>query len=203
MVQLLLATGNGGKIAELRALLSAQTELAGITLVTAHALSLPMPDVEETGATFSENARLKALAWARASGLPALADDSGLCVDALGGDPGIRSARWAGPTDADRNAALLHRLKGIVEAARTAQFVCAVCAALPDGTLAEAESFCRGRITDAPRGTEGFGYDPLFFVTETGRTMAELSAQEKNRNSHRAHAFRRLSPKLARLLGTL
>ncbi len=201
--RLLLATTNAGKIAELQSLLAAPPEPAGLSLVTPGDLEFTLPDVDETGATFAENARLKATAWARASGLPALADDSGLCVDALGGEPGVRSARWAGPTDADRNAALLERLEGVPEESRTARFVCAACLALPDGTVAEAEGVCAGVITTRPRGLHGFGYDTLFLLPEDGLTLAEMSPERKQEVSHRAHALRALTPELVRLLGTL
>ena len=159
----------------------------------------PLPDVEETGATFAENARLKAAALAQATGLPALADDSGLCVDALGGEPGLHSARWAGEntSDADRNALLLARLSGISAEKRTAQYVCVVSLAWPDGNSVEAEGACAGRILDAPHGANGFGYDPLFFVAEFGRTAAELTAGEKSQISHRARALAALDARLA------
>jgi XTP/dITP diphosphohydrolase len=200
---LLLATTNAGKVAELRALLSAPPAPAGLALVTPRDLCRPLPDVEETGATFAENARLKATAWARASGLSALADDSGLCVDALGGEPGVRSARWAGPTDADRNAALLRRLTGVPEETRAARFVCVACIALPDGTTAEAPGVCAGIIAESPRGSAGFGYDPVFLLPEQGLTMAELTGGRKHLYSHRARAVTALIPELVRLLGTL
>ncbi len=200
--RLLLATGNAGKIAELRALLSARPELMGVRLATPGDLPLPPPEVDEAGETFAQNARLKAAAWARWSGLPALADDSGLCVDGLGGEPGVISARWAGPTDADRNDALLRRLAGVPPAERTARFVCAACAATPEGAVAEAEGVCRGVITGAPRGAGGFGYDPLFLVAESGMTLAEMAPEWKNRISHRAQALALMAPQLARLLGT-
>ncbi|MBV9848091.1 MAG: RdgB/HAM1 family non-canonical purine NTP pyrophosphatase [Armatimonadetes bacterium] len=197
--RLLLATSNPGKVVELRALLSGHSDLAGVTLLTPLDLGRPLPEVAEIGTTFAENARIKALALANASGLIALADDSGLCVDALGGDPGVRSARWAGPTDADRAAALLERLRGVPASERMARFVCAACAAAPGGALAEAEGVCEGMITEAPRGRAGFGYDPVFLLPAFGRTMAELSPDEKNRISHRARAIAALTPRLREL----
>ena len=136
--------------------------------------------------TFAENARLKALSLAQAAGCIALADDSGLCVDALGGSPGIHSARWAGPTDADRVTALLGRLAAVPARERTARFVCAACAAAPDGTWVEAEGVCEGVITDRPRGAHGFGYDPLFLLPALDRTMAELSRDKNQVNAPRA-----------------
>lgn len=191
MVRLMLATTNPGKVKEFRTLLGQYESFSGLTLVTPKDWPEPLPEVEETGETFAENARLKAAALARATGLLALADDSGLCVDALGGEPGLHSARWAGEgaTDADRNAGLLARLSEIPAEERTARYVCAVSLAGPDGASMEAEGTCGGVILEAARGGKGFGYDPLFFVLEFGRTMAELTEEEKNRVSHRAKAF--------------
>jgi XTP/dITP diphosphohydrolase len=191
MPKLMLATTNLGKVREFKALLE-QCELTeGLTLLTLKDWLEPLPEVEETGATFAENARLKAVALARATGLPALADDSGLCVDALGGEPGLHSARWAGPsaTDADRNALLLERLAGVPAEERTGYYACVVSLASPDGGSVEAVGTCGGVILDAPRGADGFGYDPLFFVPELECTMAELTEEEKNRISHRARAL--------------
>lgn len=202
-VELFLATGNPGKAAEFRALLAPQFVSGGLTLRMPADWPDALPDVNETGGTFAENARLKAFALARATGLPTLADDSGLCVDALGGAPGLYSARWAGPnaTDADRNAKLLAALAGAPRGARTARFVCAVALALPNGTFWAAEGVCEGVILDAPRGAGGFGYDPLFFFPALDRTLAELSEAEKNTHSHRASAVGRLAPVLARFAG--
>ncbi len=151
-------------------------------------------DVKEDGTTFLENARKKAVAVMAASGLPALADDSGLCVDALDGRPGIYSARYAGPgaTDADRTAKLLAELAQVPQAERTAQFVCAICVAYPDGRFLEIEEACAGRILPAPRGENGFGYDPVFYVPELGKTFAEATDEEKNAISHRGKALRKL-----------
>ncbi len=131
--------------------------------------------------------------------MPALADDSGLCVDALGGEPGLHSARWAGDdaTDTDRNSLLLARLSGVREDERTAHYVCVVSLAWPEGKSVEAEGRCGGRILDAPHGTHGFGYDPLFFVPEFGRTAAEMTASEKSQISHRAQALAGLEKRLA------
>ncbi len=191
MTKLMLATTNPGKVREFKALLGQYELFKGITLLTPGDWPERLPEVEETGTTFAENARLKAAALARATGLPALADDSGLCVDALGGEPGLRSARWAGAgaTDADRNARLLERLSGVPAEQRTARYVCVVSLALRDGKSVEAEGTCSGVILEAPRGANGFGYDPLFFVAEFERTMAELAEAEKNRVSHRATAL--------------
>ncbi|MGI4787264.1 MAG: XTP/dITP diphosphatase [Janthinobacterium lividum] len=195
MRKLMLATNNAGKVIEFRALLGQWGSLRGVELVTSRDWPQPLPDVAETGTTFAENARLKAVALARATGLPALADDSGLCVDALDGQPGLYSARWAGldATDADRNALLLSRLAGVEAEKRTARYVCVVSLATPNGHSIEAMGTCVGQILEAPRGTNGFGYDPLFLLPDMGRTMAELTASEKNQISHRALAISALS----------
>lgn len=199
MQKLMLATTNAGKIAEFRFLLGQWERWQGVELLTPRDWPTPLPSVDETGTTFAENARLKAAALAAATGLPALADDSGLCVDALGGEPGLHSARWAGDeaTDDDRNKLLLARLSGVRAEARTAHYVCVVSLAWPEGKSVEAEGRCAGQIADKPRGVNGFGYDPLFLVPEFGRTAAELTAGEKSQISHRARALAALEARLA------
>ncbi len=194
MQRLMLATTNPGKVKEFRTLLGQYKRFEGLTLLTPKDWPERLPEVEETGATFAENARLKAVALAQATGMTALADDSGLCVDALGGEPGLHSARWAGVgvSDADRNARLRARLLGVPAERRAARYVCVVSLAGPDGGSIEAEGTCEGAILEAPRGVSGFGYDPLFLVPEFGRTMAELTEEEKNRVSHRAMALQAL-----------
>ncbi len=196
----MLATTNPGKVAEFKRLLGQWEQWRGMELLTPKDWPTPLPSVDETGATFAENARLKAVALSNAAGLPALADDSGLCVDALGGDPGLHSARWAGEnaTDADRNDLLLARLSGISRDKRTAHYVCVLSLAWPNGRSVEAEGSCAGQIADTPRGAGGFGYDPLFFMPEFGRTVAEMTAGEKDQISHRAAALAML---MARLTG--
>ncbi|MGD8394882.1 MAG: XTP/dITP diphosphatase [Candidatus Eiseniibacteriota bacterium] len=196
--RLLLATRNAGKVRELRALLQGLTiELVGLDAVE------PFPEVEETGETFADNALLKARAAVRASGLPAVADDSGLCVDALDGAPGVRSARFAGgdATDADNNHLLLERLADFDGARRTARFVCVAALVLPDGRETLFEGEVEGRILRAPRGQSGFGYDPLFYYEPFGSTFAEATAAAKNRVSHRARAFGQLVAHLRGLIG--
>ena len=202
MRRLMLATGNPGKVVELRDILALHRDLAGVSLLTPRDWPTLLPHVAETGVTFTENARLKADALAAATGLPALADDSGLCVDALGGAPGLHSARWAGAgaSDADRNEKLLLALADVPPERRTARFVCAATLAVPGGETWTAEGVCEGTVLDAPRGANGFGYDPLFLLPDLGRTMAELTSEEKNRLSHRALAVSRLSPHLSALL---
>jgi XTP/dITP diphosphohydrolase len=183
--RLLLATTNQGKVREYQAILRG-IPYAIVTLTDEGI----MADVAETGRTYEENARLKAVTLAQISSLLTLADDSGLEVDALGGEPGVRSARYAGAnaSDADRNSYLLAKLKNVPERERTARFVCVIAIAEAGGNVQIFEGDCRGLITTAPRGTHGHGYDPVFYVPELGKTMAELTLEEKNRVSHRARA---------------
>lgn len=193
-MKLLIATNNRGKLAEYAAIF----ESLPVELVTLAEAGVDW-DVEETGATFAENARLKARAYGAATGLPALADDSGLEVAALNGFPGVQSARWAGPSDADRVAALLARLEDVPWDRRQARFVCHSVLWLPDGREFSGVGEVQGRLLFAPRGTHGFGYDPIFYVEEIGRGFAELSREEKNRLSHRGRAARELLSHLAML----
>jgi XTP/dITP diphosphohydrolase len=185
MPELLLATNNKGKIAEYRELLSG----CGYRLVTPAEKGISI-EVAETGNTFAANATLKAKILAEASGLLTLADDSGLEVDALGGEPGVRSARYAGDkgSDADRIALLLKNLEGTPSEMRMARFRSVIAIADPGIGLYLAEGSVEGMIAFAPRGTNGFGYDPVFLVRGLGKTMAELEPREKNRISHRAVA---------------
>lgn len=186
MTKLLVATNNPGKVREYEELLVGLP--VEITFPAQEGLVL---EVEESGETFEENASLKATAYARASGLLTLADDSGLVVDALGGAPGVRSARYAGPgaSDVDRYRKLLAALANVPEEQRTARFRCVVAVAQPDGTIYTTDGVCEGQIGFAPRGEHGFGYDPIFIVVGyNGQTMAELSPDIKNRISHRARA---------------
>jgi XTP/dITP diphosphohydrolase len=196
--KVLIATTNPGKQREYRALL----RKVPAEIVFPNELGIRL-EVEEDGATFRENAAKKALALARASGLIALADDSGLEVEALGGEPGVRSARWAGEgaDDPKRRAFLLEKLRD-VHAPRRARFVCAIAIAAPAGGVQYAEGECRGEITFAERGTNGFGYDPIFQVEGRPVTMAELTPEEKNAISHRARAARAAVPILRGLFST-
>ncbi|MFI6873086.1 RdgB/HAM1 family non-canonical purine NTP pyrophosphatase [Streptomyces sp. NPDC050400] len=201
MTRLILATRNNGKIVELRAILAD----AGMPHDLVGADAYPdVPDVRETGVTFAENALLKAHALAKATGLPAVADDSGLCVDVLGGAPGIFSARWAGRHGDDKaNLDLLLAQLGDIDddVHRGAHFACAAALALPDGTERVVEGQMRGVLRHAPAGTNGFGYDPILQVEGDTRTAAELSPDEKNAISHRGKAFRALVPVVKELLG--
>jgi len=186
-MKLLLATNNRGKVGEYREL------LRGLPFEIVSPGDIGVDGgVEETGSTFTENARLKATTLCERSGLLTLADDSGLEVDALGGEPGIRSARYAGPgaTDRDLVAKLLTNLRGVPPKQRGARFRCVIAIATPQGRVYTRSSTCAGRISDAPRGDFGFGYDPVFLVPELGLTMAELPAETKNRLSHRGRAAR-------------
>ncbi len=185
MTTLLVATTNPGKLREYAAI------LADLPLQLRSLRDMAIDDdVEETGITFAENALLKARYYAARSGLPAWADDSGLEVAALDGAPGVYSARFAGPgaSDSERNALLLEKLAGLPFHARLARFVCVVAIALPDGTAETAEGVLHGVIDLEPRGSGGFGYDPLFYVVDEDCTLAELPAARKNAISHRARA---------------
>jgi XTP/dITP diphosphohydrolase len=185
MASLLIATTNQGKLREYAALLG---DLP-LALTSLRDLAID-DDVEETGATFEENALLKARYYAERSGKLAWADDSGLEVAVLGGEPGVYSARYAGPgaSDAERNSFLLKKLEGVPFHARLARFVCVVALALPDGTTATVEGVLPGVIELAPRGANGFGYDPLFYLVDENCTLGELPAERKNAISHRARA---------------
>ncbi len=188
--RLVLATHNPGKVVELAELMSP----LGLEVVSAGDLGLDEP--EETGLTFRANAELKALAAARASGLPALADDSGLCVDALDGAPGIYSARWAGPgKDFAVAMAKVNEAMG-QEGPRTAHFVCALSVAWPDGHVETVEGRVDGRLVWPPRGDNGFGYDPMFVMDGQDKTYGEVPHHVKEADNHRARAFALLKPVL-------
>ncbi len=192
-MKLLFATTNGGKLAELRALLGS----SGFTVLSL--ADFPdVPEAVEDGATLEENAEKKARHYARASGVAALADDSGLCVDALGGKPGVHSARFAEGTDQDRYQKLLRELSAVPDEKRGAAFRCALCLALPSGRTFLEVGECRGAIGREARGTGGFGYDPVFFLT-SGKAMAELSREQKSAISHRGQAFRKMGPHFGEL----
>lgn len=180
--RLVLATHNPGKVVELAELLAPH----GLEVVSAGSLGLPEP--EETEDSFIGNARLKALAAATASGLPAIADDSGLCVDALGGAPGIYSARWAGP-DKDFSVAMARVNDELCDRPRNAHFICALCVAWPDGHTEVVEGRVDGTLVWPPRGGNGFGYDPMFLMDGREQTYGEMARAEKEADNHRARAF--------------
>ena len=199
-----IATHNKDKLKELSRIL----EPLGIEAVTDRDLGLVLPEVEETGTTFAENAYLKAASACEFTGLPAIADDSGIAVDALNGGPGIYSARYGGPeaTDKDRNAKLLGELEGLPAERRGAHYACAVCCVFPDGSeplIAEGKLY--GVIGTEERGERGFGYDPLFIVAPgipgAGKTVAELSEEEKDAISHRGNALRVFREALQKRIG--
>ncbi len=187
-----IATHNAHKLIELQRIL----EPLGIKAVTDRDLGIVLPDVEETGTTFAENAYLKAASACKETGLPAIADDSGLVVDALGGRPGVYSARYGGEeaTDDDRNVLLLEEMKGVPVGQRSARFVSAVCCVFPNGDVLRAEGTFEGAIAFAPVGENGFGYDPIFLVGD--RTSAEMSPAEKDAVSHRGNALKQFSKDL-------
>ena len=185
-MKLVLASDNAHKLTEFRELF----RTINVELIS-KAESGCTEEVEETGTTFAENARIKAEAVMRATGLPAIADDSGLAVDALGGEPGVRSARYTGShsdSDRDRYELLLRNLGGRTD--RSARFVCSLCCVFPNGDILRAEGNCEGEILFAPRGDNGFGYDPVFRPRGFDRSMAELTMEEKNAVSHRGKALR-------------
>ena len=190
-MKLVLASKNAHKLVEMRDILSQ----LGVEVVLESDVGVDV-DVEETGTTFEENAFLKAHAVMEASGLPAIADDSGLCVDALGGAPGVYSARYGGPEldDAGRYRLLLENLRGQLD--RRGKFVSAICCCFPNGDRVEARGECPGTIAYAPRGEGGFGSDPVFFLPGLKKTFAQLTPEEKNAVSHRGAALRAFREKL-------
>ena len=210
--KILVATTNPGKIAELKSMLGDDIQWIGLA-------DFPdVPEIEEDGKTFAENARKKAVGYAKATGLWTIADDSGLVIDTLGGEPGVKSARFAESYRRDRKERrdsldkkniekLLNLLKGISEEKRTARFVCCLCLASPpderraspEKVLIETEGKLEGFIAEAETGENGFGYDPIFFVPKLNKTVAQLSREEKNAISHRGNAIRKLRPLLEEL----
>lgn len=196
MIEIVVATRNRGKLRELSQLLS---DLP-VKLLTADEAGVP--DIEESGGTFKENAVHKALTAARASGMPAIGEDSGLEVDALDGKPGVFSSRFAGPdaTDEDRNQLILRMLEGVPLEHRTARYRAAAALATPEGLVGVSEGVCEGLIAEQPAGTNGFGYDPIFYYPPFGCTMGQATPEMKNQVSHRGKALAGLLPILRRLL---
>ncbi len=196
-IEMVLASRNPGKLKEIQAILSS---------LPVKLLSLKdfpdIPEISEDGSTFAENAGQKARTVARLTGRAAIADDSGLTVDALQGRPGVYSSRYAGnhATDEDRYRKLLKEMEGIPEGKRQGAFVCAIAVASPEGKQEIVESGIRGSISFEPRGDHGFGYDPVFFIPELGKTVAELEPELKNRISHRARALEKLKLTLPKFL---
>ena len=194
-MKMVLASKNAHKLVEMKDILSQ----LGVDVVLESDVGVDV-DVEETGATFEENAYLKAHAVCEASGLPAIADDSGLCVDALNGAPGVYSARYGGPglDDAGRYRLLLENMRGQLD--RRCRFVSAICCCFPNGDRVEARGECAGTLAYAPKGADGFGYDPIFFVPGLKKTFAELSPAEKNAISHRGNALKKFQTELENYL---
>ena len=199
--KLVLGTNNAGKLREFQSLLQA----CGFELVTPAGLGIPF-DPEETGSSFEENATIKAVEAARACGLVAMADDSGLEIDYLGGGPGIFSARYAGGSrtsdsisEGEQNSIVLAEMRGVPDGQRGARFRCVIAIATPAGAVQCVDGVFEGRIAHEPRGKHGFGYDPIFFVPEHGKTSAELPPDEKNRISHRGQAAAKAVPLLREL----
>ena len=187
-MKIIIATHNKHKLQEMSRILSPM----GYEVVTDRDLGIELSDVEESGETFLDNARIKSEAGCKESGYPCIADDSGLCVDALGGAPGVYSARYSGVhgDDDGNNRKLLAELDGVPTEKRTAHFACAICVSFPDGSEVTATGKCEGYIGYEKKGSNGFGYDPLFMVGE--RSLAEMSAEEKDAISHRGNALKEL-----------
>jgi len=209
--KILIATTNPGKIAEIRAMsldlvrdrLDVNIEWVGLSDFA------DIDEIEEDGSTFAENARKKATGYAKTTGLWTLADDSGLVIDALCGEPGVKSARFSGAKDKDRTlldhknmAKVLKLMQGVPKEKRTARFVCCLCLASPDKILIETKGTLEGLITEKEIGENGFGYDPIFLVPHLNKTVGQLAAEEKNAISHRGNAIRKLKALLEQLLKT-
>ena len=201
--KLVIATRNPGKIVELRRILNELSDGAVELIGTGEFPDLL--DVEETGTTFAENALLKARYTAKVTGLPAIADDSGLCVEALGGNPGLLSARWAGVhgNDEVNVTKVLNELTEVADAKRGAYFICVTALVMPDGREALAEGFFQGRILRAPVGENGFGYDPIFSPLGMSISSAQMSAEEKDAISHRGKSLRAIAPHVMEMLAGL
>ena len=192
-MKFIIATNNAKKLVELERILNP----LGIEAVSAKEAGVVLDEVDETGTTFSENAFIKANAAFEKTGMPAVADDSGICVDALGGRPGIFSARYSPEdcvTDEDRTAKILEELEGVPDEKRGAHYTCAICCILPDGRRIEVEEICEGKIGYEFIGDGGFGYDPIFVFGD--RTFAQMTAEEKDKFSHRGKALRELRAEL-------
>ena len=195
-MKFIMATNNAHKVIELSRILLP----LGIEVVSAKDAGITLDDVEETGTTFAENAFLKANSAYKKIGMSVVADDSGLCVDALDGRPGVYSARYGGEgaTDSEKNAKLLDELRTVDDANRTAHFTSAICCILEDGTRIDVEGICNGKISFEPHGKGGFGYDPIFICGD--KCYAELSGEEKDAISHRGIALRKLKAELEKYL---
>ncbi len=196
-MKIFLATGNKHKIEEITAIFKNVKNIEILSIKD----GIDIPEVVEDGDTFEANSAKKALEIAKYTGMITIADDSGLCVDALNGAPGVYSARYAGEnaTDEDRYNKVLEEMKDVPEDKRTARFVSSICCILEDGTVITAEGYSEGKIAYEPHGTEGFGYDPIF-ITDSGKSFAELTSEEKDAISHRGNALRILREKLLKYI---
>ena len=201
MRKILVASTNPGKLKELREMLDGDIEWVGLSDFPS------VTEIEEDGKTFAENARKKAIGYAKATGLWTLADDSGLVIDALGGEPGVKSARFSGDKDKNRGlldhknmAKVLKLLQDVPKEKRTARFMCRLCLASPEKVLIETEGKLEGVIAESEAGENGFGYDPIFFVPELNKTVAQMTSEEKNAISHRGSAIRKFKPLLEQLV---
>ncbi len=210
-LKILIATTNPGKIAEIKAMSldMARDRLDADIKWIALSDFANIGEIKEDGITFADNARKKAVGYAKATGLWTLADDSGLVIDALGGEPGVKSARFSSENDKNRGLLdhknmqkVLKLLENVPAEKRTARFVCCLCLANPDKILAETQGILEGLIINKEIGENGFGYDPIFLVPHLNKTVAQLAADEKNAISHRGNAIRKLKPRLIKLLKT-
>lgn len=195
MIDFLIATNNAHKVEEFKRILLP----IGINVLSATEAGVDLGDVEENGTTFAENAKIKAMSAFRISGMPCIADDSGLCVDALKGAPGIYTARYGGEnlTQVERNAFLLKNMESVSEENRAAYFICSICCILSDDECVEVSGVCNGFVAFSPSGTGGFGYDPVF-IYKDGRCFGEIDAEEKDKISHRGIALRALKYELTK-----
>jgi XTP/dITP diphosphohydrolase len=199
-MKIVLATGNKNKIKEIKEKFSSSGSLEISSLEELDTI----PEIDENASTFEGNALIKAEAICRLTGLPAIADDSGLVIDALNGEPGVYSARYGGDnlSDTEKNELVLSKMEGIPEEKRSARFVCVIAIALPDKSSFTVEGICPGLISSEPAGSNGFGYDPIFYIPESGKTMAQLTPEEKNRISHRGKALEKAYEVIKEITGS-
>jgi XTP/dITP diphosphohydrolase len=198
-MKIVLATGNKNKIKEIKEKFSSSGSLEIFSLEELDII----PEIKENASTFAGNALIKAEEICRLTGLTSMADDSGLVIDALNGEPGVYSARYGGNnlSDTEKNELVLSKMEKIPEEKRNARFVCAIAIALPDGRSFTVEGVCRGLINNEPAGNNGFGYDPVFYIPEAGKTMAQLTPEEKNRISHRGRALEKAYEIIKKIAG--
>ena len=200
-MKIVLATGNKNKIKEIKEKFSSSGSLE----ISSFEELKNIPEIIENAATFEGNALIKAEAICRLTGLPSMADDSGLVIDALNGEPGVYSARYGGDnlSDAEKNELVLSKMKGLPEKKRSARFECVIAIALPDSRSFTVKGICNGLISSEPAGSNGFGYDPIFYIPEADKTMAQLTPEEKNRISHRGKALEKAFEMIKKISGDL